>query len=113
MFERVVEGEEYPYDEIADSGRIFTYSLAPEFSAKMIGSMNGEEYYVQVNDLYEWYISAYLDGTAPEGEMTFLFDFPEQERSEVYADFWFVTTRIRLNGNGEIEYMEYVYVPWG
>jgi len=29
-----------------------------------------------------------------------------------FPDFWFVETRIRLNEKNEIEYMEYVYVPW-
>ena len=37
---------------------------------------------------------------------------PEDQRDTAQADFWFVTTRIRLNAAGEIEYMEYYYVPW-
>ena len=45
--------------------------------------------------------------------MTFQYDLPEDRQSDAQVDFWFVTTQIRLNRNNEIEYMEYVYVPWG
>ena len=69
--------------------------------------------FAEVNDLYAWYVSAYMNGVAPAGEMTFQYDLPEDQQADATTDFWFVTTQIRLNQNNEIEYMEYVYVPWG
>ncbi len=111
-YERTVEEEDGYYPVYADGGKIFTYSLAPDFRASMI--VNGYEMdtYTEVNDLYAWYVSAYLNGAEPEGGMTFQCDLPAELQSETPTDFWFVTTQIRLNQNNEIEYMEYVFVPW-
>lgn len=110
---RTVEGDDEYYSESADNGRMFTYNLAPNFAAKMISNGYEMDQYVEVNDLYGWYISAYLDGAAPSGEMVFQCDLPKDQQLDGYYDFWFVTTQIRLNQNNEIVYMEYVYVPWG
>ena len=66
---------------------------------------------IPVTDLRAWYISAYLDGTAPEsGENVFSYDVSQEDAA---FDFWFITVRIALNDAGEIAYMEYEYVPWG
>ena len=82
-----------------------------DFSAMMLGSMtDADMQLVPVTDLRAWYISAYLDDTAPEsGEIVFQHDASQE--SETF-DFWFITVQIRLNDAGEIAYMEYVYVPW-
>ena len=69
--------------------------------------------YVETDDLYRWYVDAYLDGVEPEGEMRFSVDVPEEERDLAEVDFWFVTTRIELDEEGRIRYMEWVYTPWG
>ena len=112
-FERVVE-DEYPTDEKAENGKLFTYNLADNFTALVPDSLSAENInLVTVNDLYQWYIDCYMDGEEPEGQMVFMCDYPEDQWSEVDADFWFVTTRIQLNSQNEIEYLEYVYVPWG
>ena len=108
-FERITD----EYGEAADNGRSFTFNLSGDFSAKMIESMSsGNMNEVTVSDLYSWYVNAYLEGQAPQGEMTFMYDYPEGERADANADFWFVTVRIALNEMNEIKYMEYVYVPW-
>lgn len=66
---------------------------------------------IPVTDLRVWYISAYLDGTAPEsGEIVFAYDVSQEDAA---FDFWFITVRIALNDAGEVAYMEYEYVPWG
>ena len=113
VYERTLEGDEDYYGELADNGKLFTYNLAPDFRANMIANGYEMDTYAEVNDLYAWYVSAYLNGEAPEGEMTFQYDLPADQQADAQTDFWFVTTRIRLNQNNEIEYMEYVYVPWG
>ena len=114
-YERTVEDEEGAHGVMADGGASFTYPLAPDFRAEMLGSMTDPDMAnLPVTDLYAWYVSAYMDGQAPAGgHLTFLYDLPEAEREFAEADFWFVTTRIRLNSQGQIEYMESVYVPWG
>ena len=69
---------------------------------------------VTVTDLYQWYIDAYLDGSDYDGhELVFYSDLNEEQKETVNADFWFVTTQIELNEMDEIQYMKYVYVPWG
>lgn len=113
VYERTVEGEESYYGEVADNGRLFTYNLAPDFRANMVESGYEADAFAEVNDLYAWYVSAYMNGVAPAGEMTFQYDLPEDQQADATTDFWFVTTQIRLNQNNEIEYMEYVFVPWG
>ena len=72
--------------------------------------------YVAVTDLYQWYIDAYIGREDYDGhELVFACDLPEDDSlwDTSYADFWFVTTKIELNEQGEIQYMEYAYVPWG
>lgn len=112
-FERIAQGEDCYEPEMA-SGSERTYVLGPDFHASMITSMSGElDDFSEVTDLYAWYIGAYLSGESPDGrELVFSCDLSEQERETVSPDFWFVTTRIRLNDQGQIEYMQYEYVPW-
>lgn len=110
-FERVVTEEDCETGAYADDGQTVTFPLAADFSAMMLGSMtDADMQLVPVTDLRAWYISAYLDDTAPEsGEIVFQHDASQE--SETF-DFWFITVQIRLNDAGEIAYMEYVYVPW-
>ncbi len=114
-FERMETAGEEPTGVYADAGLQYTFTLSPDFSASMLDSLSDYEMnYVPVTDLYSWYISAYLNGEAPEGgELVFIYDLPQAERDSAEADFWFITTRIELNQRNEIQYMEYVYVPWG
>ncbi len=113
-FERVIpEGEEgYPEPDIApDSEK--TYPLAEDFSADMVAGMFDDYAIIPVTDLYQWYIDAYIGHDDYDGhELVFTADLPENELDTAYADFWFVTTRIELNAQDEIQYMQYVYVPW-
>ena len=110
-FERVVTEDDCETGAYADDGQTVTFPLAADFSAMMLGSMtDADMQLVPVTDLRAWYISAYLDDTAPEsGEIVFQHDASQE--SETF-DFWFITVQIRLNDAGEIAYMEYVYVPW-
>ena len=88
------------YDSVGgDLNGPFTYPLAADFHADMSDSESedGETDYSNVTDLYSWYVDAYMGGEAdPNGAL----------------DFWFVTTQIELNEDGEVTYMTYVYVPW-
>ena len=112
-YECYVEDDEDGHGEYAGDGLV-TYPLAKDFHAEMAGDMYDPFETKTVTDLYEWYIAAYLDGQAPEGrELIFQCDLPPEADEFTEVDFWFVTTRIRLNAQDEIEYMEYVYVPWG
>lgn len=113
VFEKVAYDDEIPYGETAEGGRLFTFNLSPGFSARMIADNYSEMKETVVSDLYGWYVAAYMEGKAPQGDMTFLYDLPEKDRAEAEVDFWFVTTKIRLNNLNEIDYMEYIYVPWG
>ncbi len=116
VYERAATVDGIDTSETAEEGALFTYPLAADFRAMMAApdSRDPMEPYVPADDLYSWYIGAYLDGQAPEnGELTFLYDLPEDQRENAETDFWFVTVRVRLNENNEIEYMEYFYVPWG
>lgn len=115
VYERVAEDDECYYGKTAEDGA-FTYDLAPDFQAYMLAPEDWDpmQAYTLTNDLYTWYINAYLGGEAPEGrELIFQYDLPEDEQETAEKDFWFVTTRIRLNEQNQIEYMEYYYVPWG
>ena len=115
VYERVAEDDECYYGKMAEDGA-FTYDLAADFRAYMMDPETGDplEPNVPTADLYTWYIDAYLGGETPKGrELIFQYDLPEEEQETAEKDFWFVTTRIRLNEQNEIEYMEYYYVPWG
>ena len=113
-YERPVMGEEYETSEIA-AGSETIYPLADDFHASMLASMTDAEMtYRPVTDLYAWYIDAYVGRDGYDGhELVFASDLTEAEREGADLDFWFVTTRIELNEQGQIRYMEYVYVPWG
>ena len=68
---------------------------------------------VEVTDLYQWYIAAYLADTEYDGhELVFSCDLPQESLDTATYDFWFVPTKIELNEKGEIQYMEWVYTPW-
>ena len=111
-FERVVTDDDCETGEYANNGQTVTFPLAADFSAMMLSSMTDADMrMIPVTDLRAWYISAYLDGTAPEsGEIVFAYDVSQEDAA---FDFWFITVRIALNDAGEIAYMEYEYVPWG
>lgn len=113
-FERIAMDEEGEYP-LPAAGSELTLPLAPDFTADMLSSIcDLEMNYEQVTDLYGWYLKAYLN-MSPDSAyiLTFDADLTDEElRSGLNGDFWFVTTRIRLNEKNQIEYMEYVYVPW-
>ncbi len=113
-FERIAMDEECEYP-LPAAGSELTLPLAPEFSAYMLNSMcDPEMNYEQVTDLYSWYLKAYLS-LSPDSVHPLTFDddlTDEALKNGLSGDFWFVTTQIRLNEKNQIEYMEYVYVPW-
>ena len=114
VYERVAEDEDCYYGKTADNA-VFTYEFAPDIQVMMINRDTWDllDPLVPTADLYTWYIDAYMNGEAPEsGELVFLYDLPEDEQETTQADFWFITTRIRLNEQNQIEYLEYYYVPW-
>lgn len=114
FYERTVLGEECEEsDEAPESEQ--TYQLAQNFHARMLESMCGDELtYIPVNDLYQWYIDAYIGRDNYDGhELVFSADLTDEELETASPDFWFVTTQIQLNDQQEITYMEYVFVPWG
>ena len=114
VYERVAEDEDCYYGKTAEN-EVFTYDFAPDIQVMMINTDTWDllDPLVPTADLYTWYIDAYMGGEAPEsGELVFQYDLPEEERETTQADFWFITTRIRLNEQNQIEYLEYYYVPW-
>ena len=119
-FERVASREVVSEDEnefspeaLADSET--TFYLADDFRALMPEEPNGIDNTVTVTDLYQWFVDTYLGGEEElEGrELVFQCDFPEEEQLDATYDFGFLTTKIRLNDDNNIEYMENVWVPWG
>lgn len=115
-FERIVtDGETDCYEPESAPGSETTLSLAPDFRALMFETANDIEKPVAVTDLYQWYVSAYCGGDEElEGrELVFQCDLPEEEQVDGTYDFWFVTTKIEVNEQQEITYMENVYVVWG
>lgn len=111
-FERVVKGEDYDESETAPGSEV-TYPLAADFSAYMVGNTTDMGDYVTVTDLYAWYLDAYIGRENYDGhELVYTCDQTPEEQEMGTADFWFVTTRIELNANQEIQYMEYIYVSW-
>ena len=115
VYERVAEDEDCYYGKTAENA-VFTYDFAPDIRIMMVNTETWDlsDPFVPVTDLYAWYIDAYMCGEEPEsGDIVFLYDLPEDERETAQPDFWFLTTRIRLNEQNQIEYLEYYYVPWG
>jgi len=112
-YERVVQGEEYEESEEAPESEI-TYPLAADFKAEMLeNTYNSDLRNIPVTDLYQWYIDSYVGRDNYDGhELVFQCDLPADKQADGTYDFWFVTTRIELNEQNEIQYMEYVYVPW-
>ena len=115
-YERFVPGEESDGSEKAE-GSEKMYSLASDFHADMINSMTESEInLVPVTDLHQWYVDAYIGRENYYGnDFIFTVDYPDGyfDSGIVEPDFWFVTTQIELNDRNEIQYMKYVYVPWG
>ena len=113
MYERIVYGEECVEPDEAPESKV-TYSLAENFHAEMINSMTEPEMVnIPVTDLYQWYIDAYIGRDHYDGhDIIFCDDLTEEQMEMVNPDFWFVETKIKLNEQNEIEYMEYVSVPW-
>ena len=91
-----------------------TFALAKDFRALMAAEPNIFDQTVTVTDLYRWYANTYLGGDEElEGrEMVFQCDLPDDEKIDGTYDFGFLTTKIELNSQNEIMYMEQVYVPW-
>ena len=115
IYERIAEEDGDFSGKTAENGE-FTYDLAPDCRIMMINPETWDllDPYVEVPDLFSWYIDAFLGWEAPQGrELVFQCDLPEEDPDAAEADFTFITTRIRLNGQDQIEYMEYLYVPWG
>ena len=114
-YSRVIEDEDCYASEEADGGKKFTYMLAQNFHARMLNRYTSDpaDTFTEETDLYDWYVAAYLGDVPVTGNLVFQCDLSEEEQLDTEVDFWFVTTKIRLNDQGEIEYMEYVYVPWG
>ena len=115
VYERVALDDDCYYGKIAENSA-FTYDLAPDFHAEMMNPESQDPFdpNVPVSDLYSWYIAAYRNGEEPaDRDLVFQYDLPEDQQENAEVDFWFVTTRIRLNNQQQIEYMQYYYVPWG
>ena len=114
VYERVVTDNEGIYTSDTAKESLVTYNLAANFHADMQSPSGSDpDAYERVTDLYAWYINAYMEGKAPAGrELIFSFDLPDEQKETTDADFWFVTTQIRLNEKNEIEYMRYYEVPW-
>ena len=114
-FVRVVQDEDGIDTPEALEGSEATYSLAADFKAMMCKDTQDNIYENEpVTDLYEWYVKAYMDGEEYDGhEWVFQCDLPDDQKVDGTYDFWFVTTKIELNEQNEITYMEYDYVPWG
>ena len=112
-FERVVIGEEGEEESDTAPDSEVTYPLAADFSAYMVGSVSDMGDYVKVTDLYEWYIDSYIGRDNYDGhELVFSCDQTPEEQEMGTSDFWFVTTKIELNEEGEIKYMQYECVVW-
>lgn len=113
-FERIAIDEEGEYP-LPAAGSGVTFPLSSDFTAYMLSSIcDLEMNYEQVTDLYGWYLKAYKNLSPDSGHtLTFDANLTEEELlSGLTGDFWFVTTQIRLNEENQIEYMEYVHVPW-
>ena len=112
-YERIIlDDEDFLTSEDAP-GSEKTYPLAADFSADMLTSSYDEIALAPVTDLYEWYIDAYIGRDDYDGhEWVFASDIPEDEADMAEVDFWFVTTQIELNEADEIQYMQWIYVPW-
>lgn len=114
-FIRMTQDEDGVDCSDALEGSEATYPLAADFKAMMCKDVYdniGEN--EPVTDLYEWYVNTYLDGTDYDGhEWVFQCDLPDDQKIDGQYDFWFVNTRIELNDQNEIIYMQYDYVPWG
>ena len=91
----------------------FTYPLAAGY--KLIAPVDPEDpsgETKEFDDLYQWYVQTYLNGTEPEGGLTFTYDYPADQQLEAQTSFWFITDRIELNDAGEIVTLTDYYVPW-
>ena len=89
--------------------RLCNYIFRLYFSMIRQGMQTGT-----ITNLYRWYVDTYVGGEAElEGrEMVFQHDLPDEEKTDGEYDFGFLTTKIELNEQNEIVYMEHVYVPW-
>ena len=103
------DGEEGP-DIAPDSEK--TYPLAEGFTADMLKDVTADFELVKVTDLYQWYIDSYFSDMGYDGgELVFYSDLGDEDTDPVWG-FWFVTTKVTLNEQEEIDYMQYIYVPW-
>jgi len=113
-FERVTQNEEGESSSETAPGSETSFTLAEDFQGLMAAEPNIFEQTVTITDLYRWYVDTYVGGDAElEGrEMVFQHDLPDEEKTDGEYDFGFLTTKIELNEQNEIVYMEHVYVPW-
>ncbi len=113
-YERFVPGDESDGSEKAE-GSNATYLLAEDFHADMVNSMTSSEMtLIPVTDLHQWYVNAYIGRENYDGhDFVFSADLTDEQLEIVDQDFWFVTTQIELNDRNEVQFMKYVYVPWG
>ena len=113
-FVRVIQDEDGIDTPEELEGSEVTYPLAADFRAMMCKDLyDNITENEPVTDLYEWYVNTYLGDTEYDGhEWVFQCDLPDNEKIDGTYDFWFVNTKIELNDQNEITYMEYDYVPW-
>ena len=111
-YERIVtteDGEDEP--ESAPESET-TYQLAADFHADMMKDACADFETIPVTDLFTWYIESYYSDATYDGEdLVFYSDLEEDDNDPMWG-FWFVTTRVELNEQNEISYMQYIYVPW-
>ena len=112
VYERVYEDEDGIPAPAYDK-ETFTYKLAADCKFVMWDRDSEDTIAtVEVDDLYAWYVKAYLNGEEPANGLTFLADVPEAEKLDAQVDFWFITAKIELNEQGEITLLQEAYVPW-
>jgi len=116
-FLRTYIGEECMEFEMEENGTKYVmFRLADDFYADMPNSASDESLET-VSDLYDWYVRWYerTNGKEPEnGQLISYYDTDtEDDEKAEKVNFWGFDARMELNEQGEIIYLEYVFVPWG
>lgn len=113
-FERVVSSEETGDEPDTAPDSETTLNLSPEFEALMCEEPNVIDSLIKVTDLYQWFVDTHLGGTEElEGrELVFQCDLPDEEKIDGNWDFGALYTKIEVNPENEIVYMEALYMPW-
>jgi len=113
-FKRVASTEEFTdVPETAPDSEM-TLSLAADFQALMCEEPNIMDSLIPVTDLYQWFVDSHLGGEEElEGrELVFRCDLPDEKLLDGEWDFGYLYTKIELNDQQEIVYMESLYAPW-